>query len=140
MESFGVSLENATDVATVGFAALVDNFAEDQHLPGAEEVGRTPVEGAPVDAKAQIALTLRGKATDGGSVEGKVVPTLDQKFLVIVQHVQTAFEVAEQYCHRFNPLFVGQILQPLILNFVQGNAVLALLFRLQIQLFQFLIR
>ena len=38
----GVALEHAANVGGVGRAVLVDDFAEDQHLAGAEDVGRTP--------------------------------------------------------------------------------------------------
>ena len=70
----------------------------------------------------------------------QVVPTLDQKLLVVVQHVQPAFEIAEKHGHRLDVLFVGQILKPLFLDLVRGYAVLTLLFRLQIQLLQLVIR
>ena len=112
-------LEDAAHVGGVGLAALVDDFAEHQHLAGAKNVGRRPVEGAPVDAQAQIAFPLRGKAANRGTVEGQVVVALQQKFLVVVEHVQAAFEVAEHDGHGLDALLVGQILQPLFLNFVE---------------------
>ena len=125
--------------ARVRSSALVDDFAEDQHFAGAEHVRRSPVEGGPVDAQPQIALALRGEAANRRAVEGEIVPALDQKLLVVIEHVQPAFEIAEEHGHGLDPLLVGQILQPLFLDLVDGDAVPALLLRLQIQFFQFVV-
>src|SRR5271165_2395303 len=65
VQSLGVALQHATNVGGVGSAALVDDFAEDQHFAGAEHVGGRPVECGPVDAQAQIALALGREATNG---------------------------------------------------------------------------
>src|ERR1043166_9650062 len=69
---------------------------------------------------------------DGSSIRGpikcQVVPALYQELLVIVQHVEAAFEVAEEDGYGLNAFFVGKILDALFLNFVRRNAVLALLF------------
>ena len=92
----GKTLQHAADVGSIGLAVLVDDLAEDQHLAGTEHVGWRPVECAPVDAQTQIALALRGKAANRRAVEGQVVPALDQEFLVVIEHVQAAFQVAEQ--------------------------------------------
>src|SRR3954463_11648444 len=54
--------------------------------------------------------------------------------------MQPAFKIAEQHGHGLDPLFVGQISDPLVPYVVSGNAVLALLFCLQIQVFQLVIR
>jgi predicted phosphoribosyltransferase len=54
--------------------------------------------------------------------------------------VQAAFQVAEQHGHSLDTLFVRQIFQPLLTDLVSRNAILAQLFRLQIQLFQFVVR
>ncbi len=107
MEFVGESLEHAANVAGVGCAALVDDFAEHQHLAGAEDVGRRPVERGPIDAQAQIAFALCGEAADGGAVEGEVVLALQQELLVVVEHVQPAFEIAEEHGHGLDPLLVG---------------------------------
>ncbi len=88
----------------------------------------------------QIALALRGKAADRRAVERQVVPALDQELLVVVEHVQAAFEVAEQHGDGLDPLLVGQVLQALFLNLVGGNALPALLLGLQVQLFQLCVR
>src|SRR6201999_4172048 len=61
----GKGFEHAADVRGIHCSTLVDNFAEDHHLAGSKKVGGYPVEGAPVDAQAQIALPLGGKSTDG---------------------------------------------------------------------------
>ena len=60
----GEHLQHAANVATVRFAVLVDDFAEHQHLARPEDVGRSPVEGGPVDAQTKIAFALRGEATN----------------------------------------------------------------------------
>ena len=72
------TFQDAAHVGGVRAAVLVDDFAEHQHLAGTEEVGRPPVERAPVDAQAQVALALGGEAANRGAVEGEVVPALDQ--------------------------------------------------------------
>ena len=46
---------------------------------------------------------------------------LEQKFLVVVQHVQAAFEIAEQHGHGLDALFVGQVLEPLFLNLIEAT-------------------
>src|SRR5262249_14708315 len=56
------SLEHAADIAGVGRAILVDNLAENEHFAASEVIGRSPVEGQPVDAEAEIALALGGEA------------------------------------------------------------------------------
>ena len=53
--------------------------------------------------------------------------------------MQPAFEIAEQHGDGLDALLVGEIFQALFLDFVGSDAVLALLFGLQIQLFQFVI-
>ena len=136
---FGKRFEHAAHVGGVGLAAFVDDFAEDQDFAGPKDVGRTPVECGPVDAEAKIAFALRGEAANGRAVEGQVVVALQQKFLVVVEHVQAAFEVAEHDGHGLNAPFVGQILQPLFLDFGRRDAVQALLLRLQIHLFEFVV-
>ncbi len=40
---------------------------------------------------------LGGEAADGGAVEGQVVPALDEKLLVVIEHVEAAFEIAEEH-------------------------------------------
>jgi hypothetical protein len=54
--------------------------------------------------------------------------------------VQPAFEVAEEHRDCLDAAFVGEVLEPIFLNRVGRNAVEALLFGLQIQLFQLFIR
>ena len=64
----GELLEHTADVGRVRAAVLIDDFAEYHHFAGAEEVRRRPVEGGPVEAQPQIALLLRRKAANRGSV------------------------------------------------------------------------
>jgi hypothetical protein len=54
--------------------------------------------------------------------------------------VQPAFKVAEQDGNSFDPALIRKILQALFLNDVGGNALLALLFRLQVQILEFIVR
>src|SRR6267142_1916417 len=82
----------------------------------------------------------RRKTADRRAVKSEVVPALDQELLVVVEHVETTFKVAEQDSDGLDALFVGEILQARFLYFVDRYAILALLFSLQIQLFQFVIR
>ena len=120
--------------------SLVDDLAEDQNFAGTEDVSRSPVERAPVNPQAQIALALGGEAADGRAVEGEIVPTLEQELLVIVEHVQPAFEIAEEHGHGFNPLLVGQVLDAILLDLVGSGAGLALLLRLEVEVFEFIVR
>ena len=102
-----VAFQDSADVGGVGRAVLVDHVAEDENLAGAEDIRRRPIEGAPIHRQAKIALALRGEAADRGAIEGQVVPALEQKFFVVVEHVQAAFEIAEQDGDRLDALFVG---------------------------------
>src|SRR4029077_618940 len=61
----GKPLQHAANVGGVGFSVLVDDFAENQHFAGPEDISRRPVKGAPVDAEAKIALTLCGETAYG---------------------------------------------------------------------------
>jgi len=132
----GVLLEHAAEIARIRLAILVDDRAEDQHLAGAEDVGRHPVEGAPVDAQAQIALFLRGKSADRGAVEGQIVVATEQKLLVVVEQVQAAFQVAEKHRDRFDLFGVSQVFQTLLSNFVGGHAIEAVGLDGQVSIFQ----
>ena len=105
--SLAVLLEQAAQVGRVGLAVAAQHLAEHQHLARAEHVGRQPVEGAPVDAQAQVGLLLRREAAHRAAVEGQVVLALEQELLVVVQHVQPAFEVGEAHRHRLDALLVG---------------------------------
>ncbi len=139
VELVGVALQHAAQVAGVWLAVLVDDGAEDQHLAGAEDVGGHPVEGAPVDAQAQVAFLLRREAADGRAVEGQIVVAVEQELLVVVEQMDAAFEVGEHDRHCLDVLLVGQILQALFADLVRIDAVQAFGFRLQVQLFQFVI-
>jgi hypothetical protein len=80
-----------------------------QHLAGAEDVRRQPVEGRPVDRQSQVRLLLPREAADRRAVEGQIVRRLEQELLVIVQHVQPAFEVGETHGDRLDALLVVEI-------------------------------
>jgi hypothetical protein len=61
---------------------------------------------------------------------------LHEELLVVVEHVQAAFKVAEHDGHGLNPLLVGQVLQALFLKFVHRNPLGALFFGFQVELFE----
>src|SRR3984893_18226888 len=132
----GVTLQCAANVGSVRRAPLVDTFAKDQDFARAKDISWSPVERAPVNAQPQITFALRRKSPDRRPIEREVVPTLAEELLVIIKHVQADFKIAEKHGDRLDPLFIGQILEPLFLDLVSCDAVPALLLRLQIQLFE----
>jgi hypothetical protein len=136
VQALGVSLEHAADVRGVRRAVLVDDLAEHQHLAGAEDVARAPVEGAPIHVQAKIALLLGGEPADRRSVEGQIVKALDKELLVVIEHVEAAFEVAEQDGDSLDALLVLQVLEAFLLDLVHGHAGLPLRLGSQIQFFQ----
>ncbi len=133
----GISLQNGAKVRGIGASILADDLPEDHHLSPAENVGRPPVEGGPIDSQPQIALFLRREASNRRAVEGHVVPILDEELLIVIEHVQPAFEVAEQQGHGLDSLLVRQVLEALLLNLVYRNACHPLLLGTQVQFFQF---
>src|SRR4051812_43458670 len=133
------ALQDAANVRGISGSSFVDHFAKDQHLARAKNVCWPPIERTPVDAQPQVALSLRGEAANRGSVKSKIVPTLDQKLLVVVQHMQTTFKIAEQYGYGFDPFLVSEILEPFFLDKVGCYPFLPLLFGLQVQLFQLVV-
>ena len=139
VEGVGVCLEHAAHVGGERRAVLIDDLAEDQDFAGTEEIGGGPVEGVPVHAEAEIALMLGGEAADGGAIEGEVVPALDEKLLVVIEHVEAAFEIAEEHGDGLDALGVREVLQAFLLNLAGGNALGALLLGVQIQIFQLLV-
>ena len=62
---------------------------------------------------------------------------LYEELLVVIEHVEAAFEIAEQDGDRLDALLIGEVLEPLLLDLVLGTALHALFLRLQVQLFQF---
>ncbi len=127
-------LQHPADVARVRAAVLVDHLAEHQHLARTEVVRRRPVERAPVHVQPQVALPLRRESTDRRSVERQVVVALYEKFLVVIEHVEPAFQVAEQDRDGLDALLVRQVLEALLLNHMHRNAVHPLLLGREIQL------
>src|SRR5579872_40868 len=139
VELVGVTFQHAANVPRVSRAILIDHMSEDQDLARAKNVGRSPVKGAPIHRQAQVALSLCREPANRRPVKRQVIPALDQELFVVVQHVQAAFEVAEKHGHGLDALLVRQVLDPLLLDFVRGGAVLAMLFRLQVQFFKLVI-
>ena len=123
-------LQQAARVARIGAAVLVDHISIHQDFSCAENISGPVVKGAPVDAQPQIALLLRREATNRRAVEGQVVVGLQKKLLVVIQHVQAAFQIGEQHRDRLHTFVIGEKLQPLLLNLVGGHALLALILRL----------
>src|SRR5581483_6868494 len=136
----GELLQNAANISSIGLAVLIDYIAEDEYLSWTEDICRRPIECAPVDPEAQVAFTLRGETPDRRTVTREVIPALQQEFLVVVQHVQAPFEIAEEHGYVLDPFFVRKVLEPFFLNLVSCRPVLALLFGLQIQLLKFVVR
>src|SRR6202000_983908 len=88
----GKRLEQTAHIAAVGRAVLVDDFTEHQNLARAENVRRRVVKRTPVQAETKLAFALRGEAADRRTVKRQVVVALDQELLVIVEHMQAAFQ------------------------------------------------
>ncbi len=85
-------------------------------LPDPNTSEGRPVERGPIDSEPQVALALRREAANRRTVKGKIIPALDEKLFVVIQHVQAAFEITEEHGHGLDPLFVGQILEPFFLD------------------------
>src|SRR5215467_6109145 len=89
--------------------------------------------------QAKIALALSGESADRGTVESQIVVALHQEFLVVVEHVQPALEIAEKDRDGFNAFFVRQVLETFFLDFLNGSVFLAMFFCFQIQFFELLV-
>src|SRR6267378_3183621 len=139
VETISVALQHSSNVGGVRRTVFVNYVPEHQDLSGPEDVCRRPVKRAPIHRQPQIAFALRRESANRRSVERQIVPALDQKLLVVIEHVQAAFEIAEQDGHRLDALFIRQILEAFFLNLVLGNSFLTLLFGSQIQLLQLII-
>src|SRR5262245_46079158 len=83
---------------------------------------------------------MAGKTADRGTVEGAVVCGLEQELLVVVQHVETAFEAAGAGRRRLDPLFVGQVFDPGLANLARVLAADAVSLGLEIHLLQLVVR
>src|ERR1041385_110346 len=103
----GKSFQDAANVRRVRSALLLDDIAKNQNLARPKEVRRSPVERTPVNPQPQIALAPRSTAADRRSVKGKVVPALQQELLVVVEPVQTTFQIAEKHSHSLDSLLIG---------------------------------
>src|SRR6185437_6539622 len=118
-----VVLEHAAKIARVLRAILVDDIAEDEHLAVAEDVGGHPVEGAPVDAEAEIALFLGGEAADRRAIESEILISAEEELLVVIEKVKAALEIGEEHRNRLDALFICQILDPLLADLVGRDVV-----------------
>ena len=136
-QACAIGLQDGAEIGGVGLSVFVNHFAEDQHFSGAKDVGRPPVKSGPIDPETQIALMLRGKPANGRTVKGKVVPTFDEKLLVIIEHVQAAFQIAEKHRHGFDSFLLRQILQALFPHLLDGYSLHPLFLGCQVQVFQF---
>ncbi len=133
-------LEPGPDVAGVGAAVLVLDFAEGQHLARPEDVGRQRVEGRPVDGEAQVGLGLAREAADRRAVEGQVVGRLEQELLVVVEHVHPAFEVGEADRDRLDALLVPEVLEPRLAHLLRILARHAVGLGGEVHLFELVVR
>ena len=118
----GELLQPAAQVGGIRGPVAVQDAGEDEHLAGAEHVGGQPVEGAPVDGQSQIGLVLVREAADRGAVEGEVVLALEEELLVVVEHVQPAFQVGEAHREGLEPLLVGEVLPPPLRGLLRRDA------------------
>jgi hypothetical protein len=75
---------------------------------------------------------LRRKTANRGSVESQVVPALDQELFIVIEHVQAAFEVAEQQGNGFDALLIGQILETAFPDLLDRSALQTLLLGFEI--------
>ena len=82
--------------ALIGRAVAFQHFAKDQDFTGAKNIARATSKrrANPVPAADRISLCAEKPRIDEPS-KVRLSADLQQKFLVIVQHVQAAFEVAK---------------------------------------------
>ena len=136
----GETLQPAADVAREGRAVAIDHVAEDEHFARAEDVGRRPIECAPVQGETQVALALRREPANRRAVKRQIVGRLQQELLVVVEHVQAAFEVAEEHGDGLDALLTGEIREALLLELLDRHPVAALPLGREVEFFQFAIR
>ena len=118
----GVFHQASAEIRFVWLAVLAQHGTEDQNLARTEDVRRHPVEGPPVDAQTQIAFGDLGEAADGRAVEGELVGA-QQEFLVVIQHVQAAFQIRESDGHGLDALLAIQIIAALFFDLGHGGPV-----------------
>ena len=139
IQLFRVVLQHAAQVARIRAAVFIDHIAEDQHFTVAENIGRHPVESAPVDAQAQVAFLLRRESANRRAVESQVFVGAEQKLLVIVEQVQASLKIGEQDSHGLDALLVREIFEAFFTNFAGSCALGAVSFGLQVQCFKLLV-
>ncbi len=95
-------LEASAEVRIVRRAVAIEDRREEQHLAGTEHIGRHPADRREIDLKTQVRFVLRREASDRRAVEGEVLERVEEELLVVVEHVQSAFDVREADRHRFH--------------------------------------
>src|SRR5262249_8263071 len=86
------TLQHSANIGGIVRAVLVDDVAEHEDFAGTKDIGGRTIERSPIDGQGKIAFALRGESSNRGTIERKVVPALDQELLVVVEHVEAAFE------------------------------------------------
>ena len=109
--------QQGAEVGFVGRLIAVQHGAEHYDLARPENVGRQPEDAAPVHAQAQVRFLLRGKAADGGAIEGQVVAGVQEIVLVVVQHVEAPLYVREADRHGLQALFLLQVVPVFLFQF-----------------------
>src|SRR5581483_6468828 len=104
-----------------------------------ENVRGQPVKSSPIDCQPQIGLGLLRKTANRGAIERQVIGRFEQEFLVVVEHVQTAFEVGEADRDGLDPLFVGEIAHSLLTNLIGGCAGQAFRLGFQVHFFKLVV-
>src|SRR6185503_2055238 len=102
--------------------------------------GRQPVEGRPVDVQPQVGLLLLREAPNRGAVEGEVVRGFQEELLVVIEHVEPAFEIGEAHGDGFDPLLALEVRDALLPDLVRGNPLEARLLGAQVQFLELVVR
>ena len=91
-----------------GFIAVQD-CAEHDDFSRAENVGGQPENAPPVDPEAEVGFFLGGKSPDGGAVESKVVPRVQEVLLVVIEHVEAPLDIGEAERYRFQAFLAFKV-------------------------------
>src|SRR5229473_2845841 len=81
VEIISVALQDSANVGGVRRTVFVNHVAEDKDLAGSKHIGWGPIKWAPIHGQPQVALALRGEATDRGAVERQLSQLLMRNFL-----------------------------------------------------------
>ena len=139
-ERVGIVFEEAARVSGVGGAVDILDKPEDHDLARPEDVAWQPAETAPVDGEAEVAFSLLRKTVDRRTVESQRVMGLFEEFLVVVEHMEAAFEVRKTDGHGFQLAFVVEIAEIFFTQGVVVHVVLDIRFGFEIQGFEFVVR